>query len=290
MKIAVLSRGRTLYSTRRIAETGRKRKHDVRVIDPTRASIKILPEGLELSVDGLKLEGFDAVIPRVGSSSMETSLHVLRQFELCGTTPLNTSQAIYLSKDKLAAQQVLAVHGINTPRSAICRDPSAIAQLIEDVGGAPVVIKVTRGTHGSGVVVAESTNSALSVLETIWGFQSEALIQEFIKESSGSDIRVFVVGDRAVGAMQRQAAEGEFRANLHLGGTGEVVELSDELAELALKATQALGLSIAGVDILLSHRGPLVLEVNASPGLQGIETATGLDIAKDIIKLAEEMV
>jgi ribosomal protein S6--L-glutamate ligase len=202
---------------------------------------------------------------------------------------VNPSNAILLSKDKVAAHQILVAHGIPIPRTMACRDSTQVPSIIEALGGPPVIIKVTRGTHGAGVVVAESQASAASILDTIWSFQGEALVQEYVKESDGEDIRVFVVGDRAVGAMKRRAADGDFRANLHLGGTSEVIQLTDELRDLAVQTAAILGLHVAGVDILLSDRGPLVLEANASPGLQGIESTTRLDIARHIIVLAESI-
>jgi len=288
VKIAILSRGRTLYSTRRIAEAGRRRNHDVRVIDPTRCCVTIFDGKLGLSAEGLELNDFDLIIPRVGSTSMEASLHVLRQFEFLGTPSLNSSTSIANSKDKVAAHQILAKSGITTPHTAVCRDLTILPGLIEQLGGPPVIIKVTRGTHGAGVVVAETIPSAASILDTIWGFQGEALLQEYIREASGEDIRVLVVGEKVVGAMKRSATNGDFRANLHLGGTGEPMEVTPEIEELAIATTRALGLDIAGVDILTSHRGPLVIEANASPGLQGIESTTGIDIARHIINFAEQ--
>lgn len=288
MKIAILSRGRTLYSTRRLAEAGRRKNHDVRVLDPTRCCVSVFGGKLGLSADGLELDDFDLVIPRVGSSSMETSLHVLRQFEFLGTATLNSSASIANSKDKVAAHQILAQSQLPTPHTAICRDVTVLPSLIEQLGGPPVIIKVTRGTHGAGVVVAETIPSAASILETIWGFQGEALLQEYIREASGEDIRVLVVGERVVGAMKRSATNGDFRANLHLGGASEPVEVTPEVEELACATTRALGLDVAGVDILLSQRGPLVIEANASPGLQGIESTTGIDIARHIIGFAEK--
>lgn len=288
MRIIILSRGRTLYSTQRLAEAGRKRKHDVRVVDPYRCTFGVIDAQLVLHSDGLPLDNTDIVIPRIGASSMPQGIPVLRHFELFGIRSLNTSQSIMLSRDKLATHQVLAANHINVPNTLSVRDPSQLASALDQVG-LPLVIKLHTGTQGNGVMVAESEASATAMVHTLWGLGQEVMIQEYIAEARGKDVRVFVVGDRIVGAMRRSAADGEFRANIHLGASAESIDVSEDIAEVALTTSKTLGLDIAGIDIIESARGPLVLEANSSPGLQGIEAATGLDIARTIIKHGEAL-
>lgn len=285
MRIVILSRGRTLYSTQRIAEAGRKRKHDVRVVDPYRCTFGIIDDRLVLHCDGLPLDTTDVVIPRVGASTMSQGIPVLRHFELLKVPTLNSSDSIQLSRDKLASHQVLAAHGVAVPNTLSVRDvaqlPSALAEI-----GTPTVIKLHTGTQGNGVMVADTETSAAAMIHTLWGLNQEVMLQAFI-DANNKDVRVFVVGNRVIGAMQRSAADGEFRANIHLGASAEPFEVSPEIEEIALKTARVLGLDVAGVDIIEGSRGPLVLEANSSPGLQGIESATGLDIARAIILHAE---
>jgi len=287
MKIAVLSRGRTLYSTRRIAEVGRKRKHDVRVIDPHKCMFGT--DGAELIAlhDGLDLSGFDVVIPRIGATTTPYGLALLRQFELRGTPTINRSSAIQKSRDKFHTAQILAAAGVPTPRTLSTREASCLPALVERLGGPPVVVKMTSGTQGVGVIVSDTIEAAQSTVQAMWSLGQEITLQEFVIESRGRDLRVFVVDGQIVGAMRREAPTGEFRANLHQGGEGVAVELTEDLAAIAREAVEVVGLDVAGVDVLESERGPLVLEVNSSPGLQGIETVTGRDVARDVIRCAE---
>ena len=287
MRIVILSRGRTLYSTQRIAEAGRKRKHDVRVVDPYRCTFGIVDDRLVLHCDGLPLDATDVVIPRVGASSMAQGLPVLRHFELLNVPTLNSSQSIALSRDKLASHQVLAAHGVAVPTTLSVRDVAQLPSALKQIG-TPTVIKLHTGTQGNGVMVADTETSATAMVHTLWALNQEVMLQEFI-DANGKDLRVFIVGNRVVGAMQRSAADGEFRANIHLGASAEPLDVSPEITEIALKTAQVLGLSVAGVDIIEGPRGPLVLEANSSTGLQGIEEATGYDIARSIILHAESL-
>lgn len=288
MKIVILSRGRMLYSTQRLAEAGRKRKHDVRVIDPYRCTFGIVEGRLILHCDGLPLTA-DVVIPRIGASSMPQGIPVLRHFELLGIPCLNDSSSILKSRDKLATHQLLAVAGIGVPNTLTVRDAAQLASAVTSLG-CPIVIKLPTGTQGNGVMVAESEAAAVATVQTVWGLGQEVMLQQYIAEANGKDVRVFIVGDRVVGAMERSAADGEFRANIHLGASAAPIVISAEVEEIALKTASILGLQVAGVDVIESERGPLVLEANSSPGLQGIEGATGTDIARAIIVYAESLV
>ncbi len=287
MKIALLSRGRTLYSTRRIADAARRRRHEVRVIDPYRCSFGILYDELAIYYEGRLLQGFDCIIPRIGASSLAHSVGMLRQFELSGVPCLNSSESICTSKDKFHAHQALAAGGVRVPHTLTTRDPNQIPALIKELGGPPIIIKVLKGTQGLGVVVADTVASAMSMIQAMWSLNQEIAVQEYIAEANGSDVRVFIVGGEIIGAMRRQAPVNDFRSNLHRGGTSSTVNLTDELRTSALRAAEILDLDIAGIDILESSRGPLVLEANASPGLQGIEATTNVDVAKAIIRFAE---
>lgn len=287
MKIAILSRGRTLYSTRRLAEAGRKRKHDVRIVDPYRCTISMADGQLATDRDGLSFDGYDCVIPRVGGGSSSWGLTLLRQLELQGITVLNSAFGTMVAADKVRALQELAALGVATPHSVQTKNPEELAAIIEQVNGPPAILKLLKGTQGVGVIKVDTVESAVSAMEAFWSLREDVLVQEFVAESTGVDIRVFVVDGRVVGAMERTAGEGEFRANVHRGGTTRKVDLDEEAREVALRAARALDLKVAGVDILPSERGPLVIEVNASPGLEGIEGATGRDIAKEIVKCVE---
>lgn len=293
MKIGVLSRNSKLYSTRRLVEAARARGHDVRVVDVLKCYMNITannpvvyykspgapaPEALE----------FDAVIPRIGASVTGYGCAVLRQFEVCGTYSVNESIAITRSRDKLRAHQLLARKGIGQPITSYAHSADATSDLIDSVGGAPLVVKIMESTHGNGVVLAETSKAAEALINAFRGLEADFLVQEFIKESGGADIRCFVIGDKVIAAMQRTAAPGEFRSNLHRGGTASVVRLRPDERKLAVKAAQVMGLDVAGVDIIRSNHGPLVLEVNSSPGLEGIERATGKDIAGAIIAYLEK--
>jgi ribosomal protein S6--L-glutamate ligase len=299
MKIAILSRGRTLYSTARLAEVGRKRQHDMRVVDPNRCAISISSDtnssqdgdhALSTDRDGLTLDGFDCVIPRIGGGSSSWGLTLLRQIELQGIPVLNSAFGTMVAADKVHALQELAAAGVRTPICVQSKEPEDIAALIRRVGGPPAILKLLTGTQGVGVIKVDTIESAVSTLEALWSLREDVLIQEFIAESSGVDQRVFVVDGKVVAAMERSAREGEFRANVHRGGSTRKIALDEESRETALTAARALDLRVAGVDILPSSRGPLVIEVNASPGLEGIEAATGRDIARDIIQCAERSI
>jgi ribosomal protein S6--L-glutamate ligase len=288
MKIAVLSRKASLYSTRRIAEAGRERGHDVSVIDYLRCYMNITSHKPEVIFQGRALQGFNAVVPRIGATHTFYGTAVVRQFEMQGVYSVNTSQAISRSRDKLRTLQLLARQGIGLPVTGFAHSTKDVAGLIEIAGGAPLVIKLLEGTQGLGVVLAETRKAAESVIEAFRGLDANILVQEYIKEAGGMDIRAFVVGQRVVAAMKRQAAEGEFRSNLHRGGTADRVKLTPEERSIAVRAARAVGLNVAGVDMLRSNHGPVVMEINSSPGLEGIEGASGLDVASKIIAFVEK--
>ncbi|MCW8888540.1 MAG: 30S ribosomal protein S6--L-glutamate ligase [Gammaproteobacteria bacterium] len=288
MKIAILSRNKRLYSTRRLVEACEQRGHEVRVIDTLRCYMNITSEKPELHYGGENLEGFDAVIPRIGASITFYGTAVLRQFEMMGVFPANESVAISRSRDKLRSLQLLSRDKVGMPKTGFANSPGDIQDLIKMVGGAPLVIKLLEGTQGIGVVLAETKKAAESVIEAFMGLNANILIQEFIKEAGGADIRCFVIGNRVVAAMQRQGAEGEFRSNLHRGGTASLIKITPQERATAIKAAKVMGLNVAGVDLLRSDRGPLVMEVNSSPGLEGIEQATEKDVAGMIIEFIEK--
>ncbi len=287
MKIALLSRNRRLYSTRRLIEAAEARGHQVHVIDVLRCVINIVPRKPEIWYRGRLLEGFDAVIPRIGASVTFYGTAVVRQFEMQGIYCLNESVAITRARDKLRALQLLARKGVGLPCSGFAHAPDDTVGLIQLVGGAPMVIKLIEGTQGQGVVLAETDKAAESVIDAFRELDAYFLVQEFISESRGSDIRCFVIGNQVVAAMQRTAKSGEFRSNLHRGGSAQPVRISKAERETALRAAKIMGLNVAGVDLLRSKRGPMVMEVNSSPGLEGIEQATGTDIAARIISFVE---
>jgi ribosomal protein S6--L-glutamate ligase len=288
MKILVLSRNTKLYSTRRLVEAAKNRGHEVRVVDTLHCYMNISSLEPVVHYKGERLVGFDAVIPRIGASITFYGAAVLRQFEMMGMYPLNESVAITRSRDKLRSLQLLSRKGVGLPVTSFAHSPDDIEDVIRIVGGAPLVIKLLEGTQGIGVVLAETQKAAESVIEAFMGLSANIMVQEFIKEAGGSDIRCFVIGEKVVAAMKRTAKEGEFRSNLHRGGTAEVVKLTPEERSTAVRAANILGLNVAGVDILRSNHGPVVMEVNSSPGLQGIETATGKDIAGLIIEFIEK--
>jgi ribosomal protein S6--L-glutamate ligase len=283
VKIAILSRKRSLYSTRRLVDAAQQHGHEVHVIDTLRCYMNITSHKPEIHYRGENLTGFDAVIPRIGASITFYGTAVVRQFEMMGVFPLNESVAIARSRDKLRSLQLLSRKGIGLPVSGFAHSPDDIEDLIKMVGGAPVVIKLLEGTQGIGVVLAETQKAAESVIEAFMGLKANILVQEFIKEAGGSDIRCLVIGEKVVAAMMRRAREGEFRSNLHRGGTAELIRITPEERSTAVRAAAAMGLNVAGVDILRSNHGPVIMEVNSSPGLEGIEKATGKDIAGMII-------
>ncbi|MEO1132972.1 MAG: 30S ribosomal protein S6--L-glutamate ligase [Cyanobacteria bacterium J06639_1] len=288
MKIAILSRKASLYSTRRLKEAGEQRGHTVQVIDYLRCYMNITSHKPKVIYQGEPLEGFDAIVPRIGASKTFYGTAVVRQFEVMGVFSVNESQAISRSRDKLRCLQILSRKGIGLPVTGFAHSPKDIEGLIETVGGAPLVIKLLEGTQGIGVVLAETTQAATSVIEAFRGLDANILVQEFIKEAGGMDIRCFVVGDRVIASMKRQGAPGEFRSNIHRGGSAASIKLTPEERSTATRAAKAMGLKVAGVDILRSNHGPVVMEVNSSPGLEGIEGATEVDVAGKIIEFIEK--
>lgn len=287
MKIAILSRRTKLYSTLRLVEAAKKRGHVVDVIDTLRCYMNIASHKPSIHYKGKRLPHFDAVIPRIGASITFYGTAVLRQCEMMGIFPVNESVAISRSRDKLRSLQLLSRKGIGLPITGFAHSPDDTQDLIRMVGGSPVVIKLLEGTQGKGVVLAETPKAAESVIEAFAGLKVNILVQEYIKEAEGTDIRCFVVGGRVVASMKRIAKPGEFRSNIHQGGSGSPVKITRDERQTAIKAAQILGLNVAGVDILRSNHGPLVLEVNSSPGLQGIEAATKIDVADKIIEFIE---
>jgi len=287
MKIAILSRNPNLYSTRRLVEAAVKRGHTAIVVDPLKCDIEIQKKSPKIYYKGAYLDDVDAIIPRIGASVTFYGTAVVRQFEMMKVFSAIESQALIRSRDKLRSLQLLSRAGVGLPKTVFTNYTKDAEHLVQSVGGAPLVIKLLEGTQGLGVVLAETKNAATSVIEAFNGLGARVIAQEFIKEAGGADIRVFVVDGKVIGAMKRQGKEGEFRSNLHRGGSASIIELTDEEEKTALKATRAMGLGIAGVDLLQSSKGPLVLEVNSSPGLEGIETATKKDIASQIIRYLE---
>lgn len=288
MKIGILSRNPKLYSTRRLVEAAEVRGHEVHVIDTMRCYMNITSMKPEVHYKGENLTGFDAVIPRIGASVTFYGTAVLRQFEMMDVYPLNESVAISRSRDKLRALQLLSRKGIGLPVTGFAHRPDDVDDLIKMVGGAPLVIKLLEGTQGIGVVLAETKGAAESVIEAFMGLQANILVQEFIKEAGGADIRCFVVGGKVVASMKRQGKEGEFRSNLHRGGSANLIRITPEERSTAVRAAQTMGLNVCGVDLLRSNHGPVVMEVNSSPGLGGIESATGKDVAGLIIDFIEK--
>ncbi|MDG1714301.1 30S ribosomal protein S6--L-glutamate ligase [Lacinutrix sp.] len=289
MKIIILSRNAHLYSTKRLIEAAKKRGHEVEVIDPLMCDIIIEKKNPKVIFKGRILEA-DAVIPRIGASVTFYGTAVVRQFEMMKVFSAVESQALVRSRDKLRSLQVLSRAGLGMPKTVFSNYAKDVQSMIDYVGGAPLIIKLLEGTQGLGVVLAETNNAAESVIEAFNGLQARVIVQEFIKESKGADLRAFIVDGQVVGAMKRQGKEGEFRSNLHRGGSANIIELTDEEENAALKAAKSLELGICGVDMLQSSRGPLILEVNSSPGLEGIEAATKKDIASTIIRFIERHV
>jgi len=283
VKIAILSRDGTLWSCKRLREAAQQRGHLVEILDPLSCYMNISPAASSIHYKGRQLPHFDAVIPRIGSAITFYGTAALRQFELLGSYPLNESVAITRARDKLRSLQLLARQGIDMPITGIAHSPDDTHDLIEMVGGAPLVVKLVEGTQGIGVVLAETRQAAESLVDAFRGLNAHILVQEYIQEAKGRDIRCLVVGDEVVAAIERQAKEGDFRSNLHRGGVARVAEITSREREIALLAARTLGLDVAGVDILRADRGPLVMEVNASPGLEGIEKTTGIDIAGKMI-------
>ncbi|MFP4609948.1 MAG: 30S ribosomal protein S6--L-glutamate ligase [Thiohalophilus sp.] len=288
MKIAIMSRNAKLYSSRRLAEAAKERGHEVSVINPLKCYMDITSMRPSIYYRGEKLGGFDAVIPRIGSSITFYGTAVLRQFEMMGVYPVNESVAIGRSRDKLRSLQLLARKGVGLPVTGFAHDVDDTDSLIKLVGGAPLVVKLLEGTQGKGVVLAETKKAAESVIDAFRELNANFLVQEFIKEAGGSDIRALVIGEKVVAAMMRTAREGEFRSNLHRGGSAKVIKLTPEERSTAVRAAKTMGLNVAGVDILRSNHGPVIMEVNSSPGLEGIELATGKDVAGQIIDFIDK--
>ncbi|ASP22458.1 ribosomal protein S6--L-glutamate ligase [Antarctobacter heliothermus] len=288
MKIAMLARNPDLYSHQRLKEAAETRGHRLDIINTLRCYMNIAARRPEVYYNGEKLEGYDAVIPRIGASVTFYGMAVLRQFEMQGVYPLNESVAIGRSRDKLRSMQLLSREGIGLPVTTFAHDPKQTEEVLQLAGGAPIVVKLLEGTQGIGVVLADTDRSAKSVVEAFRGAGVNILLQEFIKEAGGMDIRAIVVGGRVVAAMKRTGAEGEFRSNLHRGGSAQLVKLSPEERSTAVRSAKTLGLNVCGVDMLRANHGPVVMEVNSSPGLEGVEKATGLDIAGNIIEYIEK--
>lgn len=290
MKLAILSRGPKLYSTRRLREAAIERGHKVKIFDTLKFGIYLRQGEPDLTYRGKNISDYDAIIPRIGNSVTFFGTSVVRQFEQMGTFCLNTAESILASRDKLSSMQALSRHDIGIAETAFVRNPKDILQAIQEMGGAPVVIKLLSGTQGVGVILAESNKVAEAIIETLSSVQQNVLVQKFVAESKGRDIRAFVVGDKVVAAMRRTAQGQEFRSNVHRGGRTEVVELDEAYERTAVRAAQILNLKVAGVDMLEGKDGPVIMEVNSSPGLEGIEGATGLDIAGEIIRYTEEQI
>lgn len=287
MKIAMLARNANLYSHKRLVEAAEERGHEIDILNTLRVTMDIVSHRPGARYNGEKLLGYDAVIPRIGASITQYGLAVLRQFEMMGVWPLNESVAIGRSRDKLRSMQIFAKHGLGLPVTAFAHDPKQTDEVLKMVGGAPVVIKLLEGTQGIGVVLGETEQSAKSVIEAFRGANVNILVQEFIKEAGSSDIRIFIVGGKVVASMMRTGAEGDFRSNLHRGGSAKSIKITPEERSTAVRAAKVMGLNVAGVDILRSNHGPVIMEVNSSPGLEGIENASGIDIASKIIEFME---
>lgn len=292
MKIAILSRSPQIYSTRRLVEAVEKAGHEVMLIDHTKCHLIMEKGKPSIRLNGEEVKGIDVIIPRIGASVTTYGSAVIRHFDLMGVPSILTSTALIRSRDKLRSLQIISKSGIGIPKSVFARHPKAddVKALIQEVGGTPVILKLLEGTHGTGVIKADSVSSAKSAVEAFSGIKRDLIVQEFIQEAGGKDIRAFVVDGEVVGAMERSGQGDEFRSNLHKGGVARAIEIDKKIKSTALEATKLLGLTVAGVDLLMSSRGPLVIEVNSSPGLQGIEKATGFDIAGKIIEAAEKKV
>lgn len=288
LKIAILSRKPSLYSTRRLKEAGEQRGHDIHIVDYLRCYMNITAHRPSVMYQGRELAGFDAVIPRIGASKTFYGTAVVRQFEMMGVFPANESQAISRSRDKLRCLQLLARQGIGLPVTGFAHSTKDTGNLIQIVGGAPLVVKLLEGTQGIGVILAETAKAAEAVIEGFREMDANILVQEYIRESGGADIRCLVVGGKVVAAMRRQAKPGEFRANVHRGGSVEKAKLTSEERSIAVRAAKTMGLGVAGVDLLRSNHGPVVIEVNSSPGLEGVERATNIDVGGKIIEFVEK--
>ena len=284
----MLARNPNLYSHKRLVQAAEERGHSLDILNTTRCTVNIASHRPTITYDGHRLEGYEAVIPRIGASITNYGTAVLRQFEMAGVWPLNESVAIGRSRDKLRSMQILSKYGLGLPLTAYANDPKQAEEIIRAVNGPPVVIKLLEGTQGIGVVLAETMSSAKSVIEAFRGANVNILVQEFIKEAGGTDIRALVVGGKVVAAMKRTGAPDDFRSNLHRGGSAQIVKITPEERSTALRAAKHMGLNVCGVDMLRSNHGPVIMEVNSSPGLEGIENATGKDVAGLIIEFIEK--
>ena len=288
MKIALLCRNAGLYSHQRMIEAAEQRGHEIDVIDHLRCYIDIAASDPEIHYNGESLKGYDAVIPRIGASVTFFGTAVLRQFEMMGVYPVNESVGISRSRDKLRSMQLLSRQGIGLPVTVFAHKTSDAAEVLKIAGGAPVVIKLLEGTQGIGVVLGETTKAAESIIQAFGGVNTNILVQQFVKEANGEDIRCLVVGEKVVAAMIRKGKEGDFRSNLHRGGSAEAVKITPKERATAVKAANTMGLNVCGVDMLRSNSGPVVMEVNSSPGLEGVEKATGVDVAGKIVEFIEK--
>jgi ribosomal protein S6--L-glutamate ligase len=290
MKIAILSKGPNLYSTKRLVEAGKKRGHEVSVIDHSICSLVMEKANPSILINGEKIDDVDIIIPRIGASLTQYGAAVIQHFDIQGVPSVLSSIALIRSRDKLRSMQYLSKSGIGIPKTVFARHPNAenVKHLINEIGKTPVILKLLESTHGNGVIKADSVSSAKSALEAFSGIKKDIIIQEFIEEADGKDLRVIVVDGEIVAAMERSGAEGEFRSNMHKGGSAKTIELNKKTEMAAIESAKLLRLTVAGVDLLESERGPLVIEVNSSPGLQGIEKATGIDVAEKIIEAAEK--
>lgn len=288
MKIGILSRKSSLYSTRRLVEAAEKRGHIVQIIDPLRCYMKIVAHKPAIHYKGKMLEGFDAIIPRIGASITFYGTAVVRQFEMMNVYCVNESQGITRARDKLRSLQLLSRKGIGLPITAFGHSPDDTQDMMNLIGGTPLIIKLLEGTHGVGVVLTETRQAAESVIDAFRGLDAHFLVQEFVKEAGGADIRCFVVGGKVVATMMRKGKQGEFRSNLHRGGSASKVQITPEERSTAIRAAKVMGLNVAGVDMLRSNHGPLIMEVNSSPGLEGIEGASGVDVAAKVIEFIEK--
>ncbi len=289
-KIAILSRNKSLYSTKRLIETIENKGHEAVILDHLKCDIVIEQDRPSIYYMGERLKGIDAVIPRIGASVTFYGAAVVRQFEMMNVPTAVESQALVRSRDKLRSLQILARANVGMPKTVFTNYSKEVKKIIDSVGGAPLIVKLLEGTQGYGVVLAPTKKAAESIIEAFHSMKARVIVQEFIEEAKGADIRAFIIDNKVVGAMKRQGKEGEFRSNLHQGGTGELIKLSKEERKVALTAAKAMGLSVAGVDMLQSERGPLVLEVNSSPGLEGIEKTTNKDIASEVISYVEKLI
>ena len=290
MRLALLSRNASLYSTSRLVLAARARGHQVDVLDPLELQTVVAPATPSLHRAGLPLPSYDVVLPRIGASITSYGVSIVRQFEQLGIPVVNGSVAIARTRDKVRTLAVLARHGVPVPRTVCTRSLAGLDTALELVGGCPAIVKLQHGTQGIGTMIAETPQALHSLIETLWAMGQEIVLQQYIRESEGRDIRALVISGRVIAAMRRQARPGEFRSNLHRGGTGDALTLPPRYRSCALKAAKLTGLEVAGVDLLESHDGPVVVEINSSPGLEGIEQATGVDVAQAIVVLAEQRV